>query len=90
MDENVKTQTEEETVDQKEELSLSDMTKEQLISLVEYYKIKSGSADEKELETAKAAAEDYKDKWMRNVAEFDNYKKRTSRERENLYSRRYS
>ena len=32
----------------------------------------------KELEQAKAQAEEYKDKWMRNVAEFDNYKKRNA------------
>ncbi len=32
-----------------------------------------------ELETAKAEANDYKDKWMRNVAEFDNYKKRNAK-----------
>lgn len=29
-----------------------------------------------QLEKATALANDYKDKWMRNVAEFDNYKKR--------------
>ena len=33
----------------------------------------------KELEAAKAQADDYKDKWMRNVAEFDNYKKRNAK-----------
>lgn len=33
----------------------------------------------KELESAKAESQDYKDKWMRNVAEFDNYKKRNAR-----------
>ena len=32
----------------------------------------------KELELAKQQAEEYKDKWMRNVAEFDNYKKRNA------------
>ena len=32
----------------------------------------------KELELAKSQAEEYKDKWMRNVAEFDNYKKRNA------------
>ena len=78
MDENVKTQTEEKT-ETEQEIALSDMTKDQLIALVEYYKIKSGAADEKELETAKAAAEDYKDKWMRLAAEFENYKKRNAK-----------
>ncbi len=33
----------------------------------------------KELDTAKASAEEFKDKWMRNVAEFDNYKKRNAK-----------
>ena len=32
----------------------------------------------KELDKAKAEAREYKDKWMRNVAEFDNYKKRNA------------
>lgn len=32
-----------------------------------------------ELSEAKKQAEDYKDKWMRNVAEFDNYKKRNAK-----------
>lgn len=33
----------------------------------------------KELEAAKAESNDFKDKWMRNVAEFDNYKKRNAK-----------
>lgn len=33
----------------------------------------------KEVEEAKKQADDYKDKWMRNVAEFDNYKKRNAK-----------
>lgn len=33
----------------------------------------------KEVEDAKKQAEDFKDKWMRNVAEFDNYKKRNAK-----------
>ena len=32
-----------------------------------------------EISKVKAEANDYKDKWMRNVAEFDNYKKRNAR-----------
>ncbi len=39
-----------------------------------------------ELEKAQALANDYKDKWMRNVAEFDNYKKRNAK----VYSDAYS
>lgn len=34
---------------------------------------------DKELESLKAQVEEYKDKWMRNVAEFDNYKKRNAK-----------
>lgn len=33
----------------------------------------------KELEEEKKKSDDFKDKWMRNVAEFDNYKKRNAR-----------
>ena len=33
----------------------------------------------KQVEELKAQADDFKDKWMRNVAEFDNYKKRNAK-----------
>lgn len=33
----------------------------------------------KELESAKKQADEFKDKWMRSVAEFDNYKKRNAK-----------
>ena len=33
----------------------------------------------KQLQQVQALADDYKDKWMRNVAEFDNYKKRNAK-----------
>ena len=39
-----------------------------------------------ELLTAKNLAEEYKDKWMRSVAEFDNYKKRNARLYQDAYS----
>ena len=38
-----------------------------------------------ELETAKAEAADYKDKWMRSAAEFDNFRKRNEQTRRNAY-----
>lgn len=41
---------------------------------------------ESELEQAKKLAEEYKDKWMRNVAEFDNYKKRNARLWQDAYN----
>ena len=40
----------------------------------------------KELEESKQSAEDYKDKWMRNVAEFDNYKKRNAKLWQDAYA----
>ena len=42
-------------------------------------KANEAEAFQKEIETLKAQVEEYKDKWMRNVAEFDNYKKRTAK-----------
>ena len=39
-----------------------------------------------ELENAKKQAEEYKDKWMRNVAEFDNYKKRNAKLWQDAYN----
>ncbi len=39
-----------------------------------------------ELENAKKQAEEYKDKWMRNVAEFDNYKKRNANQWSEAYN----
>ena len=38
-----------------------------------------------ELEKAKAEAADYKDKWMRSAAEFDNFRKRNEQTRRNAY-----
>ena len=40
---------------------------------------------EKELEAARAEAADYKDKWMRAAAEFDNFRKRNEQTRRNAY-----
>ena len=40
---------------------------------------------EKELEAARAGAADYKDKWMRTAAEFDNFRKRNEQTRRNAY-----
>ena len=40
---------------------------------------------EKELEEARAQAADYKDKWMRTAAEFDNFRKRNEQTRRNAY-----
>lgn len=40
----------------------------------------------KEVEELKKQAEEYKDKWIRNVAEFDNYKKRTATQWSEAYN----
>ena len=40
----------------------------------------------KEIESLKAEAADFKDKWMRNVAEFDNYKKRNAKVWQDAYN----
>ncbi|MBQ6727372.1 MAG: nucleotide exchange factor GrpE [Clostridia bacterium] len=41
--------------------------------------IAENEALKKEVEAAEKSADEYKDKWMRNVAEFDNYKKRNAK-----------
>ena len=41
---------------------------------------------EKELEAARAEAADYKDKWMRTAAEFDNFRKRNEAARRSAYN----
>ena len=41
---------------------------------------------EEQLEAAKKEVEQYKDKYLRAVAEFDNYRKRTTKEKESIYS----
>lgn len=40
----------------------------------------------KQIEELKKQADDYKDKWMRNVAEFDNYKKRNAKLWQDAYN----
>ena len=40
----------------------------------------------KEVEELKKQVEEYKDKWVRNVAEFDNYKKRTATQWSEAYN----
>ncbi|MBP5466230.1 MAG: nucleotide exchange factor GrpE, partial [Clostridia bacterium] len=41
--------------------------------------IAENEALKKEVEAAEKSADEYKDKWMRSVAEFDNYKKRNAK-----------
>ena len=40
----------------------------------------------KEIETLKGQVDEFKDKWMRNVAEFDNYKKRNAKLRSDAFN----
>ena len=53
--------------------------------------IAEGTAEEdaqkKQLEEALTQAADYKDRWMRSMAEFDNYRKRTTKEKEQSFDR---
>lgn len=58
-----KTQNVNEKVDEKEKIEVEEVLE---------------SDDNLELEKLKEEVADYKDKWMRNVAEFDNYKKRNA------------
>lgn len=46
--------------------------------------------EKKACEKAKAELNDYSDKFIRLLAEFDNYKKRTAKEAEGIYSSAYS
>lgn len=70
MDENKKTENTENT--ETTEVSEQTLTKEQAL-------ISENESLIKENEELKAKADEFKDKWMRNVAEFDNYKKRNAR-----------
>lgn len=45
---------------------------------VQETKVSAAESVENEVEELKKQVEEYKDKWIRNVAEFDNYKKRTA------------
>ena len=63
----------------KEEMKDNPATKEEAL-------IEENESLKKEVEEIKKSAEEYKDKWMRNVAEFDNYKKRNA----NLYRDAYN
>ena len=49
------------------------------ISAEENALVKENEELKAELEKAKKEASEFKDKWMRNVAEFDNYKKRNAK-----------
>lgn len=51
------------------------------VETAEGEEIKESETDKlkRELEAEKKRAEEFKDKWMRNVAEFDNYKKRNAK-----------
>lgn len=63
----------------KEKQSETDIPEE--VEAAEGEEIKETETDKlkRELEAEKKRAEEFKDKWMRNVAEFDNYKKRNAK-----------
>ena len=72
----------EEKVGKKEKTSESAAT-EKVESEVE--KNEAEVKENAELEAAKKSAEEYKDKWIRSVAEFDNYKKRNAKVYQDAY-----
>lgn len=54
-------------------------TKEESVEIKEQtFSLEEKQALENQLAETKKLADDYKDKWVRNVAEFDNYKKRNA------------
>lgn len=57
----------------------TEKVKEPKVSEKEQALIKENEELVQELKKAQESAEDYKDKWVRNVAEFDNYKKRNAK-----------
>ena len=72
MEENKNNESQEIKEKAQENSSAKDEKKKGKEKISELEKIK------KDLEEEKAKAEDFRDKWMRNVAEFDNYKKRNA------------
>ena len=60
-------------MDENKKVDLEETTEEQVEKEPEEKK------EETEVEILKKQVEEYKDKWMRNVAEFDNYKKRNAK-----------
>ena len=71
-----------------EEVKQNEQTAEEVIA--EEQKAENTETQEnpqlKEIETLKSQVEEYKDKWMRNVAEFDNYKKRNAKLWQDAYN----
>jgi molecular chaperone GrpE len=61
-------------------------TEEQVAPEQKSKKTSKNDALNKEIEQLKAQVEEYKDKWMRNVAEFDNYKKRNAKIWQDAYN----
>ena len=61
-------------------------TEEQVNEKVEETTAETENAKDSEVEKLKAEVEDYKGKWMRNVAEFDNYKKRNAKLWQDAYN----
>ena len=58
---------------------------EQCAPIDEQEIVDEGNSFIEENEKLKKLADEYKDKWMRSVAEFDNYKKRTARQWSEAY-----
>ena len=78
-------ETEAETVEENEE------TKEKRPAKGEVKKLRAECAQwEEKAKEMTAQAEDMKDKYLRTLAEYDNYRKRTAKEREGIYADAYA
>ncbi|MGM9653360.1 MAG: nucleotide exchange factor GrpE [Eubacteriales bacterium] len=61
--------------------------KERKAAAAELKKLRAENAElHAKLAAAETGAEEQKDKYLRTLAEYDNYRKRTAKERENIYS----
>ncbi|MDY6367086.1 MAG: nucleotide exchange factor GrpE [Clostridia bacterium] len=60
--------------------------KEQQLNEEQAEKVQEEKGKPSELELALKSADEFKDKWMRSVAEFDNYKKRNAKVYQEAYS----
>ena len=60
--------------------------KEQQLNEEQAEKVQEENGKPSELELALKSADEFKDKWMRSVAEFDNYKKRNAKVYQEAYS----
>lgn len=75
----------EKTKQTEQEEQISEENVEQELSETEKALAQENETLIKENEELKKKADEFKDKWVRNVAEFDNYKKRTAKDWQNAF-----